>query len=54
MNPEHYSMIIRWDPRDDIYIVDVPNFLVVEHMAKHMLRQSKTHSKLSSFGLMMP
>ncbi len=24
MNPEHYSMVIRWDPRDDIYIVDVP------------------------------
>ena len=24
MNPQHYSMVIRWDPRDDIYIVDVP------------------------------
>ncbi len=24
MNPEHYSMVIRWDPRDDIYVVTVP------------------------------
>jgi len=24
MNPEHYSMVIKWDPRDDIYIVNVP------------------------------
>lgn len=24
--PEHYSMVIRWDPRDDIYVVDVPEF----------------------------
>ncbi len=24
MNPEHYSMVIRWDPRDDIYVVSVP------------------------------
>ena len=24
MNPQHYSMVIKWDPRDDIYIVDVP------------------------------
>ncbi len=24
MNPQHYSMVIKWDPRDDIYIVNVP------------------------------
>jgi len=24
MNPEHYSMVIHWDPRDDIYVVTVP------------------------------
>jgi predicted RNase H-like HicB family nuclease len=34
MNPEHYSMVIRWDTRDDIYIVDVPE-----------LPGCRTHSK---------
>jgi predicted RNase H-like HicB family nuclease len=24
MNPKHYSMLIQWDPRDDIYVVTVP------------------------------
>ena len=24
MNPRHYSMVIQWDPRDDIYVVTVP------------------------------
>jgi predicted RNase H-like HicB family nuclease len=24
MNPKHYSMHIQWDPRDNIYIVSVP------------------------------
>ncbi|MFL5624996.1 MAG: type II toxin-antitoxin system HicB family antitoxin [Ktedonobacteraceae bacterium] len=24
MNPEHYSLVIQWDPRDDIYVVSVP------------------------------
>jgi len=23
-SPEHYSMVIRWDPRDNIYVVSVP------------------------------
>lgn len=24
MNPEHYSMVIQWDSRDNIYVVNVP------------------------------
>ena len=24
MNPNHYSMTIQWDPRDNIYVVTVP------------------------------
>jgi predicted RNase H-like HicB family nuclease len=24
MNAEHYSMVIQWDSRDDIYVVRVP------------------------------
>jgi predicted RNase H-like HicB family nuclease len=24
MNPEHYSMVIQWDSRDNIYVVTVP------------------------------
>lgn len=24
MNPVHYSMVIQWDSRDDIYVVSVP------------------------------
>ena len=24
MNSQHYSMVVKWDPRDDIYIVNVP------------------------------
>ena len=24
MNPKHYSMIIQWDARDNIYVVSVP------------------------------
>nr|HET6903893.1 type II toxin-antitoxin system HicB family antitoxin [Ktedonobacteraceae bacterium] len=24
MNPKHYSMIIQWDTRDNIYVVTVP------------------------------
>ena len=24
MNPSHYSMLIQWDPRDDIYVVTIP------------------------------
>ncbi len=24
MNPAHYSMVIQWDSRDDIYVVSVP------------------------------
>ncbi len=24
MNPEHYSMVIQWDTRDNIYVVNVP------------------------------
>jgi predicted RNase H-like HicB family nuclease len=24
MNPKHYSMLIQWDPRDNIYVVTVP------------------------------
>lgn len=24
MNPSHYSMVIQWDPRDDIYVISVP------------------------------
>ncbi len=24
MNPEYYSMVIQWDPRDNIYVVNVP------------------------------
>jgi predicted RNase H-like HicB family nuclease len=24
MNPNHYSMVIQWDPRDNIYVVTVP------------------------------
>ena len=24
MNSKHYSTLIQWDPRDDIYIVTVP------------------------------
>jgi predicted RNase H-like HicB family nuclease len=24
MNPGHYSMVIQWDPRDDIYVISVP------------------------------
>ncbi|MBA2284484.1 MAG: type II toxin-antitoxin system HicB family antitoxin [Ktedonobacteraceae bacterium] len=24
MNPKHYSMLIQWDPRDNIYVVTIP------------------------------
>jgi predicted RNase H-like HicB family nuclease len=24
MNPKHYSMVIQWDSRDNIYVVTVP------------------------------
>ncbi len=24
MNPKHYSMVIQWDPVDQIYVVSVP------------------------------
>ena len=24
MNPNHYSMLIQWDPRDTIYVVTIP------------------------------
>ena len=24
MNPNHYSMLIQWDPRDNIYVVTIP------------------------------
>lgn len=24
MNPNHYSLVIQWDPRDNIYVVTVP------------------------------
>ena len=24
MKPEYYSMVIQWDPRDNIYVVTVP------------------------------
>jgi predicted RNase H-like HicB family nuclease len=24
MNPNHYSMVIQWDSRDDIYVISVP------------------------------
>jgi len=24
MNAHHYSMVIQWDPRDNIYVVTVP------------------------------
>ena len=24
MNPEHYTLIIQWDSRDNIYVVSVP------------------------------
>ncbi len=24
MNPKHYSLYIQWDPRDDIYVITVP------------------------------
>ncbi|BCL82968.1 type II toxin-antitoxin system HicB family antitoxin [Ktedonobacteria bacterium brp13] len=24
MNPSHYSMLIQWDPRDNIYVVTIP------------------------------
>ena len=34
MNPKHYSMVIQWDPRDNIYIVTVPE-----------LQGCKTHRK---------
>ena len=27
MNPDHYSLVIQWDPRDDIYVVTVPELL---------------------------
>jgi predicted RNase H-like HicB family nuclease len=27
MNPEHYSMVIQWDTRDNIYVVNVPELL---------------------------
>ena len=26
VQPEHYSMNIRWDPRGDIYVVSIPEF----------------------------
>ena len=34
MNPQHYSMIIQWDPEDQIYIISVPE-----------LPGAKTHGK---------
>lgn len=24
MNPDHYSLVIQWDSRDNIYVVTVP------------------------------
>lgn len=24
MNPRHYSILIQWDPRDNIYVVTLP------------------------------
>ena len=24
MKPEHYSILIQWDPRDNIYVVTIP------------------------------
>ena len=24
MNPNHYSMVIQWDSRDNIYVISIP------------------------------
>ncbi len=34
MKPQHYSMVIQWDPEDQIYIISVPE-----------LPGAKTHGK---------
>ena len=43
MNPKHYSMVIQWDSRDNIYVVTVPELPGCKtHMGEHIQRQLRT------------